>query len=233
MPRPHLPPLLLGWGLLLALLGCGPHGDCGCTPPPSGTVQGRLVDAQGQPLAGVEVCVVGQSDLGPAQRGLFVEGRGSSRVDGTFQVPATVGRHRILVRARLGHAVFLPTLGPEFELRAAGTLVAVQDLEVVPTVPAGLTVTITPPHGAQQEDALVLEQHLNQEGIDFSLMVASLKPAVTGGTETAAFPSQPPGTYVLSLWRSETTGTHPVAGTAKVSLVLAEGATLEQVLAVN
>jgi len=230
LPRFRL--YLLLFGLLLAPLGCGPHGDCGCTPPPSGTVQGRLLDAQGQPVAGAEVCVVTMTGSDPAHQGLSVEMKGLSRGDGTFDLPAVVGRHRILVRARVGGAVFLPALGPEFELKAAGTLVAVQDLALTATVPATLTVTISPSHGAQQEDALLLEQRLQADGIEFTLPIASLKPAVVAGVETVAFASQPPGTYTLSLWRSETTGTHAIVGSAKATLTLVEGTALEHTLPV-
>ncbi|NWJ40632.1 MAG: carboxypeptidase regulatory-like domain-containing protein [Geothrix sp.] len=231
MPRPLLRPLLSG--LLLAVLGCTPHGDCGCTPPPSGTAQGRLVDAQGQPVAGAEVCVVTMTGSDPVHQGLYVEAKGSSRADGTFDLPAVVGRHRILVRARVGGTVFLPRLGPEFELKAAGTLVAGPDLDLTAAVPATLTVAITPVHGAQQEDALLLEQRLQADGIEFTLPIASLKPAIVAGIESVVFASQPPGTYALSLWRSETTGTHANVGSAKATLTLAEGAALDLPLPVQ
>lgn len=227
MPRPLLPSLLLAGALLVAALGCGPHGDCGCTPPPSGTVQGRLVDAQGQPVVGAEVCVVTLSVYDPAHPGISVQAKGRSGADGTFEIKAPVGRHRLLVRAQVGPTVFLPRLGPEFELSTPGMLVAGQDLDLTATAPATLTVAITPAHGAQQEDALLLEQLLLVDGVEYSLPIASLKPAVVAGLETVLFSSQPPGTYTLSLWRSETTGTHPVVGTAKATITLAEGATLD------
>lgn len=233
MHRFLLPSLLLACGLLLAALGCGPHGDCGCTPPPAGTVQGRLVDAQGRPVAGAEVCVVTMTGGDPAHQGLYVEAKGGSRADGTFDLPAIVGRHRILVRIGTGGAAFQPRLGPEFELKAAGTLVAGQDLDLTAAVPATLTVAITPIHGAQQEDALLLEQRLLADGVEFTLPIASLKPAIVAGVETVVFISQPPGTYALSLWRSETTGTHAAVGSAKATLTLAEGAALEHALAVQ
>lgn len=233
MQRSILPSLLLGCGLLLAALGCGPHGDCGCTPPPSGTVQGRLVDAQGLPVAGAEVCVVTTTGSDPVHPGLTIEAKGSSRTDGTFDLPASLGHHRLLARTRVGGTVFLPRLGPEFEVKAAGMVVAGPDLELTAAVPATLTVTISPVHGAQQEDALVLEQRLLAEGIEFSLPIASLKPAVVAGVETVLFSSQPPGTYALSLWRSETTGTHANVGSAKATLTLAEGAAVEHALAVQ
>jgi len=231
MPRFLLPSLL--FGLLLAALGCGPHGDCGCTPPPSGTVQGRLVDAQGQPVAGAEVCVVTLSGYDPAHPAIYVEAKGRSRADGTFDIQVVVGRRRILVRAQVGGTVFLPCLGPEFELKTTGMVVAVPDLELTATVPATLTVAITPPHGAQQEDALLLEQRLQVDGVEYSLTIASLRPAVVAGVETVVFASQPPGTYTLSLWRSETTGTHANVGSAKTTLTLAEGAALELPLPVQ
>jgi len=233
MHRALLPSLLLACGLLLAALGCGPHGDCGCTPPPSGTVQGRLVDAQGQPVAGAEVCVVTLSDYDPAHAAIYVEAKGRSRADGTFEIKAIVGRHRILVRAQVGASVFLPRLGPEFELKTPGMLVAGQDLELTAAVPATLTVTITPAHGAQQEDALLLEQRLLVDGVEYAMTIASLKPTVVAGVETVLFSSQPPGTYALSLWRSDTTGTHPIVGSAKATLTLAEGAALELPLPVQ
>jgi len=233
MPRPLLSSLLLACALLVAALGCGPHGDCGCTPPPSGTVQGRLVDAQGQPVAGAEVCVVTLSAYDPAHPAIHVQAKGRSRADGTFDLQATTGRHRLLVRAQVGGTVFLPRLGPEFEVSTTGMLVAGQDLELTAAVPATLTVAITPPHGAQQEDALLLEQRLQVDGVEYSLTIASLKPAVVAGVESLAFASQPPGTYALSLWRSETTGTHPVVGTARATLTLVEGAALEHSLAVQ
>jgi len=233
MRRSPLHSVLLACGLLLAGLGCGPQGDCGCTPPPSGMVQGRVVDGQGLPVGGAEVCVVTTTGSDSVHPGLSVEAKGTSRADGTFELPASVGHHRLLARTRVGGTVFLPCLGPEFEVRAVGMLLVGQDLELTATVPATLAVTITPVHSAQQEDALLLEQRLLAEGIEFTLTIASLKPAVAGGVETVAFASQPPGTYALSLWRSETTGTHPVVGTAKATLTLVEGAALEHALAVQ
>lgn len=233
MHRSLLPSLLLACGLLLAALGCGPHGDCGCTPPPSGTVQGRLVDTQGQPVAGAEVCVVTLSAYDPAHPAIYIQGKGRSRADGTFDIQATTGRHRLLVRAQVGGTVFLPRLSPEFELSTPGMLVAGQDLELTAAVPATLTVTITPAHGAQQEDALLLEQQLLVDGVEHYLTIASLKPTVVAGVETVLFSSQPPGTYALSLWRSDTTGTHPVVGSAKATLTLTEGAALELPLPVQ
>ena len=89
------------------------------------------------------------------------------------------------------------------------------------------------PESVDAEAPLLLEQRLLAEGIEFTLTIASLKPAVAGGVETVAFASQPPGTNAHSLWRSETTGTHPVVGTGKATLTLVEGAALEHALPVQ
>jgi len=223
---------LLGCGLFLGV-GCGPHGDCGCTPAPSATVQGRITDTQGNPVAGVDVSAVQVAGSDPGHQSTYVVAKSVTRADGSFDLRASLGQLRLLVRAQVGATVYLPSLGPEFELRTPNMALAGMDLTLTATQPASLTVDITPLHGAQQEDNLVLEQILTLGGVDYSLPVASLKPAITGDQETVSFLKQPPGVYALSLWRSETTGTHAMSGTAKVSVVLLEGATLSQPLAVK
>jgi hypothetical protein len=92
--------------------------------------------------------------------------------------------------------------------------------------------TISPVHGAQQEDSLMLEQILLQDGVNYHLTVANLKPAVVAGQELVAIPNQPPGTYALSLWRGETTGTHALSGTAQAGFTLVAGGVTDLTLTV-
>jgi len=200
---------------------------------PSASVQGRLLDAQGNPLAGLEVSAVQATGSEPGHQGLLVVGKSTTRPDGSFDLRALLGHLRVLVRAQGAPTVYLPSLGPDFELKTPGMTLVGMDLTLTAARSASLAVAITPIHGAQQEDSLVLEQILTVEGVDYVLPVASLKPAIAGDQEVVLFPNQPPGTYAASLWRSETTGTHAQSGTAKATVVLAEGATLEVPLTVK
>jgi hypothetical protein len=196
-------------------------------------VQGRVTDAQGNPLSGVEVSAVQVASSDPTHASVFVVAKGTTRPDGSFDLRASLGRLRILVRTEVGSTVYLPNLGPDFELNKPGMALAGMDLALTATRPSSLTVAITPIHGAQQEDNLVLEQILTLEGVDYTLPVTSLKPALAGDQETVAFMNQPPGTYSVSLTRSETTGTHAMSGTAKASVSLVEGAALDLPLVVK
>jgi hypothetical protein len=223
---------VLALGSLLGLVGCGPRGECGCTPVPTGTVTGRITDAQGLAVAGAEVCAVQIIGSTPPV-GLTVVAKGGTGADGSFLLRVDLGRSRLLVRTQVGSVVYLPCLGPEFELKAASDTIPAMDLVLTPTNGSDVTVTITPVHGAQQEDDLSLDQLLTLEGLDCQFHVASVKPVPVGGQETAAFPQQPPGAYTLSLSRGETTGTHAQSGTAKAILTLVEGLPSSVTLTVN
>jgi len=223
---------VLAWSSLAGLVGCGPGSSCGCTPAPTGTVAGRITDAQGQPLAGVEVWAVQLLGSAPPI-GISVVAKGGTRSDGTFLLQVGLGSSHLFIRGQAGSATYLPSLGPEFALMASGDSVAGMNLELTPTNASDLLVNITPVHGAQQEDDLSLDQTLTLGGLDYKIHVASVKPSPTGGLEMVQFLKQPPGTYTLSLQRSETTGTHPRSGTAKATFTLPEGSASSVTLAVN
>jgi hypothetical protein len=127
--------------LWLALLGCGLLLGVGCGP--SATVQGRVTDAQGNPLAGVEVSAVQVASSDPAHASVFMVAKGSTRSKGSFDLRAALGRLRILVRAQVGPTVYLPTLGPDFELSKPGMALAGMDLALTATRPSSLTVAIS------------------------------------------------------------------------------------------
>jgi hypothetical protein len=195
-------------------------------------VQGRITDGQGHPLAGVVVSAVQVHGSDPSQQYTSVMAKGTTGPDGAFDFPVYLGSYRLLVRAQVGATVFLPRLGPAFELKSANTAVAGLDLALTATVPASLSLTISPVHGAQQEDNLMLEQILLQDGVSYYLAVVNLKPAVVAGQEVVPILNQPPGTYTLSLVRSETTGTHAISGSAQAGFTLVEGGMTELTLTV-
>lgn len=191
------------------------------------------MDVQGHPLSDVEVSAVRIDGTDPSHLGLTVEGRGRTRPDGSFEVRAFMGPHRLMVRAQLGANWYRPVLSSEFDLKIGDVAMAGFEMNLTPVIPASLSVAITPIRGAQEEDLLSLEQVLTADGIDYTLSVGTLKPDLLGDWETASFSNQPPGTYTLSLWRSVTTGTHPTTGSAKATVTLAEGSATELPLAVK
>lgn len=231
--RSILASAFLRCALLLSGLGCGPHGNCGCTPVPTASIQGRVTDAQGNPLSGIDVSAVQVAGSEPSHQSVLVVAKGTTRPDGSFDLRASLGHLRILARTQGSPVGYLPGLGPDFELKTPGMALAGMDLTLTAAQPSNLIVAITPIHGAQQEDNLVLEQILTVEGVEYTLPVANLKPAIAGGQEVVSFSNQPPGTYGVSLRRTETTGTHAQSGTAKVTVPLVEGTTLDVPLAVK
>jgi hypothetical protein len=179
------------------------------------------------------VNVVQASGADPSQQYTTVMAKGTTGPDGAFDFPVQLGSYRLLVRAQVGSTVYLPGLGPTFEVKAAGTAVAGLDLALTATTPGSLSLTIAPVHGAQQEDTLMVEQILLQDGVNYHLAVANLKPAVVAGQELVPVLNQPPGAYALSLWRGETTGTHAMSGTAQSGFTLVAGGVTDLTLTVQ